>query len=176
MGMDFSIKHMILHDQSVRLQVWDASGRERYHTLTEAYLRGVHGVLLVYDLTDAETFERLGAWLDRIQRHARKDVNKVLIANKCDLIDRRAVLEEDGERLAASCGIPYVETSAKDNINVQRAFNGIITEASDRILAHDHRAKLEERRRRRDMEKDSTPQRPSDTSRTSDWIRRWFRG
>jgi Ras-related protein Rab-1A len=90
--------------------------------LTASYYRGAHGIIIVYDVTDRETFENVRQWMVEIDRFANDNVCKVLIGNKCDLVDKRKVSTEEGEELAKHYGIPYLETSAKSNICVEDSF------------------------------------------------------
>lgn len=78
--------------------------------------------MLVYDVTQARSFENINKWLRNIDDHASKDVIKMLIGNKCDMEDRRCISRERGESLAREHFIPFLETSAKNNINVEKAF------------------------------------------------------
>lgn len=80
------------------------------------------GILLVYDITVAKTFDNITRWLSNIDAHAASDVQKLLLGNKSDLDSKRAVQMDDGQRLADSQGIPFLETSAKSNVNIDEAF------------------------------------------------------
>ena len=91
--------------------------------MTASYYRGAHGIIIVYDVTDRETFENVRQWMHEIDRFANDNVCKVLVGNKCDLEDKRKVSKEEGEELAKSYGIPYLETSAKSNICVEDSFS-----------------------------------------------------
>lgn len=87
-----------------------------------SYYRGASGIMLVYDVTQARSFENINKWLRNIDDHASDDVVKMLIGNKCDMDDRRCIARARGEALAREHNIPFLETSAKNNINIEKAF------------------------------------------------------
>eukprot|EP00690_Seculamonas_sp_ecuadoriensis_P001621 EC815085.1.p2 GENE.EC815085.1~~EC815085.1.p2 ORF type:complete len:205 (+),score=97.36 EC815085.1:36-650(+) len=120
-GIDFKIKTIELDGKKVKLQIWDTAGQERFRTITTAYYRGAMGILLVYDVTDESSFTNVRQWMRNIEQHASKNVDKILIGNKCDL-PNRTVATEKGEALARDFNISFMETSAKNNINVDHAF------------------------------------------------------
>ncbi|GMT05607.1 hypothetical protein PENTCL1PPCAC_27781, partial [Pristionchus entomophagus] len=121
-GIDFKISTIDLHGKRIKLQIWDTAGQERFHTITTSYYRDATGILLVYDITDASSFENISKWLRNIDMHASENVVKMLVGNKKDMVDRRDVSKESGEQVAASHNIRFLETSAKANINIDRAF------------------------------------------------------
>ena len=121
-GVDFKSKDIIVNDKKVKLQIWDTAGHERFRTITTSYYRGAHGIVTVFDLTDKETFEHVEKWLDEINKYAKENVMRFLIGNKSDLVDKRKVSYEEARALANKLNIYYVETSAKNNINVSDFF------------------------------------------------------
>ncbi|XP_052775383.1 ras-related protein Rab-10-like [Mya arenaria] len=121
-GIDFKIKTVDLGGKKIKLQIWDTAGQERFHTITTSYYRGAMGIMLVYDITNARTFENISKWLRNIDEHANEDVEKMILGNKCDMEDKRQISKERGEGIAREHGIPFLETSAKANINVEKAF------------------------------------------------------
>ncbi|KAG2389060.1 hypothetical protein C9374_014460 [Naegleria lovaniensis] len=112
-GIDFKIRTIELDGKRVKLQIWDTAGQERFRTITTAYYRGAMGIMLTYDVTDEQSFLNIRNWMKNIEEHAADNVNKMLIGNKCDLIEKRVVEVERGQQLAKSYGIPFMETSAK---------------------------------------------------------------
>ena len=90
--------------------------------MTASYYRGAHGIIIVYDVTERETYENVRQWMHEIDRFANENVCKVLVGNKCDLVDKRKISREEGEELAKSYNIPYIETSAKSNLCVDDSF------------------------------------------------------
>ena len=87
-----------------------------------SYYRGASGIMLVYDVAQAKSFENINKWLRNIDDHASDDVVKMLIGNKCDMEDKRCISRVRGDALAREHGIPFMETSAKNNINIEKAF------------------------------------------------------
>ena len=122
-GVDFKVKTLSIEDKKIKLQIWDTAGQERFRTIISSYYKGAHGILLIFDLSDIETFKSLNNWLIEIERNANKNVIKVLIGNKCDLTEERKVSVQEVNEFAEINGMKYVETSAKDNINVIDAFS-----------------------------------------------------
>lgn len=121
-GIDFKIRTVDLDGKKIKLQIWDTAGQERFRTITTAYYRGAMGIMLVYDITNEKSFDNIRTWIRNIEEHASKDVEKMMLGNKCDLNDRRQVSKERGEQLAVEHGIKFMETSAKASINVEDAF------------------------------------------------------
>jgi Ras-related protein Rab-1A len=121
-GVDFKIRTVELEGKTIKLQIWDTAGQERFRTITSSYYRGAHGIIVVYDVTDAESFNNVKQWLHEIDRYASENVNKLLVGNKSDLASKRAVTYEQGKEFADSLGIEFVETSAKNATNVEKAF------------------------------------------------------
>ncbi|KAH8254954.1 ras-related protein Rab-35 [Drosophila serrata] len=123
-GVDFKIRTVDIDGLRVKLQIWDTAGQERFRTITSTYYRGTHGVIVVYDVTNGESFANVRRWLEEIQNNC-DVVNKVLVGNKNDDPDRKVVIFEDAQRFAKQMDIELYETSAKDNINVDNMFLSI---------------------------------------------------
>lgn len=121
-GIDFKIRTIELEGKKIKLQIWDTAGQERFRTITTAYYRGAMGIMLVYDITNEKSFENIKNWIRNIEENASANVEKMLLGNKCELEDRRQVSRERGEQLAVEYGIKFMETSAKNSINVEDAF------------------------------------------------------
>jgi Ras-related protein Rab-8A len=100
------------------------------------------GILLTYDVTDENSFQNIRNWMKNIEEYAAENVNKILIGNKCDLVEKKVVDTQKGQQLAASYGIQFLETSAKNNINVEEAFISIARDIKARMIDngddHDH--------------------------------------
>jgi small GTP-binding protein len=121
-GVDFKIRTIDLDGKTIKLQIWDTAGQERFRTITSSYYRGAHGIIVVYDVTDLESFNNVKQWLHEIDRYASDNVNKLLVGNKSDLTTKRAVSFDQAKEFADSLGIEFVETSAKNSTNVEKAF------------------------------------------------------
>ncbi|XP_035776334.1 ras-related protein Rab-35-like [Anopheles aquasalis] len=130
-GVDFKIRTVLLNGERVKLQIWDTAGQERFRTITNTYYRGTHGVIVVYDVTNGESFGNVKRWLQEIESNC-DVVNKVLVGNKNDDPNRKVVITEDAQRFANQMDIRLFETSAKDNINVEEMFLAI----TEQVLRH----------------------------------------
>ena len=104
------------------MQIWDTAGQERFKNIQASYYKGANGILVVYDITNKESFEHLNSWLIEIEKNGNKNVYKLLIGNKSDLEEQRAIKKEEGEEFASINGLEFFETSAKANLQVQEAF------------------------------------------------------
>ena len=122
-GVDFKIRTMEIDNKNVKLQIWDTAGQERFKNITASYYRGAHGIFVVYDISDMESFKNINNWLIEIEKNANKNVYKILVGNKCDLEDKRTVSYQQGKELAETYGMQFIETSAKSNTNVEEAFH-----------------------------------------------------
>ncbi|CAL4903369.1 unnamed protein product [Urochloa decumbens] len=127
------IRTVELDGKTVKLQIWDTAGQERFRTITSSYYRGAHGIIIVYDVTDIESFNNIKQWLSEIDRYASDSVCKLLVGNKCDLVDSKVVDTEKAKDFADSLGIPFIETSAKESINVEEAFLTMSSEIKKRM-------------------------------------------
>jgi len=132
-GVDFKIRTIELDGKVIKLQIWDTAGQERFRTITSSYYRGAHGIIVVYDTTDQESFNNLKQWLHEIDRHACESVNKLLVGNKCDLTHKKVVDYPTAKEYANHLGIPILETSAKNATNVEQAFLTMATEIKNRM-------------------------------------------
>jgi len=127
-GVDFKIRTIEHDGKTIKLQIWDTAGQERFRTITSSYYRGAHGIIVVYDVTDSDTFDNVKQWLQEIERYASENVKKLLVGNKSDLTQRKQVDFTTAKEYAKQLEIPFLETSAKANTNVEQAF---ITMASE---------------------------------------------
>ncbi|KAI0668357.1 GTP-binding protein ypt1 [Trametes maxima] len=121
-GVDFKIRTIDLEGKTVKLQIWDTAGQERFRTIAAAYYRGAHGIIMVYDVTESETFSNVKGWIQEIERYASEGVKKLIIGNKSDLVERKVVEYSVAKEFADSLSIPFIETSAKNSTNVEEAF------------------------------------------------------
>uniref|UniRef100_A0A8C5DMQ7 Ras-related protein Rab-3 n=2 Tax=Gouania willdenowi TaxID=441366 RepID=A0A8C5DMQ7_GOUWI len=125
-GIDFKVKTVFRNDKRIKLQIWDTAGQERYRTITTAYYRGAMGFLLMYDVTNQDSFSAVQDWATQIKTYSWDNAQVILVGNKCDLEDDRLIPTEDGQRLAEDLGLHYFEASAKDNINVKQVFERLV--------------------------------------------------
>mmetsp|Transcript_16807 Transcript_16807/g.18708 ORF Transcript_16807/g.18708 Transcript_16807/m.18708 type:complete len:120 (-) Transcript_16807:64-423(-) len=95
---------------------------ERFRTITKTYYRGAQGYILVYDITNETSFKQVKYWLNEIKKNGNESVPKIIVGNKADLDSQRLVSLEDGQNFAKEMGIPFMETSAKDDYNVESVF------------------------------------------------------
>lgn len=139
-GMDFRNKVVTVDDYKVKLQIWDTAGQERFRSVTHAYYRDAHALLLLYDVSNKASFDNTRAWLGEINEYAQDDVVIMLIGNKADIMQDRQVRTEDGERLAREYGVAFMETSAKTGCNVELAFMAVARELKQRASRSVHGA------------------------------------
>lgn len=131
-GVDFKVKYMKEQGKKLKLAVWDTAGQERFRTLTSSYYRGAQGVILVYDVTQRETFDNLRHWLDEVRTHStNENAIKMLVANKVDLVNDQMVSRAEGEEFAVQNSMMFIETSAKTKIGVRQAFEEVVFKILD---------------------------------------------
>lgn len=122
-GVDFTMKTLVIDGKRVKLQIWDTGGQERFRTITQSYYRSANGIVLCYDITCKQSFNSLQRWIDDVSKFAAPNVVKLLVATKCDLEEQRVVEREEGELVQRANGMfSMIETSAKSNVNVDAAF------------------------------------------------------
>ncbi|WJX64071.1 Ras-related protein RABA2a [Trifolium repens] len=125
-GVEFATRTLQVEGKTVKAQIWDTAGQERYRAITSAYYRGAVGALLVYDITKRQTFENVQRWLRELRDHADSNIVIMMAGNKSDLNHLRAVASEDAESLAEKEGLSFLETSALEALNVEKAFQTIL--------------------------------------------------
>ncbi|CAG9760480.1 unnamed protein product [Ceutorhynchus assimilis] len=135
-GIGFTTKVVEVDDTKVKLQIWDTAGQERFRSVTHAYYRDAHALLLLYDVTNKHSFDNIRAWLGEISDYAQDDVAIMLLGNKADCGTERAVRRELGERLAKEYNVAFMETSAKSGQNVELAFHAVAKELKCRRDGH----------------------------------------
>merc|ERR1712087_676305 len=132
-GVDFKIRTIQLDGKTIKLQIWDTAGQERFRTITSSYYRGAHGIIVVYDVTESESFNNIKLWLHEIDRYACEGVHRLLVGNKSDLTTKRQVEHSVAKEFADSLGVPFLETSAKSATNVEQAFMTMAGEIKNRM-------------------------------------------
>ena len=141
-GVDFTNKNLELDGERVKCQLWDTAGQERFRTLTTSYYRDAQGVVIVYDISDRKSFDNVERWKADVQKHANPEVAMLIVGNKADLGEHRAVTFAEGgalaaERSAAGHEALFFETSAKEHYNVEEAFMALAHEIKRRGLLKD---------------------------------------
>eukprot|EP00698_Gefionella_okellyi_P018673 TRINITY_DN562_c0_g1_i1.p1 TRINITY_DN562_c0_g1~~TRINITY_DN562_c0_g1_i1.p1 ORF type:complete len:226 (+),score=15.51 TRINITY_DN562_c0_g1_i1:61-678(+) len=131
-GIDFKTRTVDVQDKRIKLQIWDTAGQERFQSLQALYYRGAQGIVLVYDLTKAKTFQNIRQWMGAVEKHATSGVVRMLVGNKADLDALREVTREEGQRLANEYHMTFVECSAKAGSGVNDAFLSVASQ----ILQH----------------------------------------
>lgn len=133
-GVDFSMKTVIVDGKKVKLQIWDTAGQERFRTITQSYYRSANGVIIVYDITKRSSFLSLQRWIEEVRRYTASNVMLILVGNKCDLESLREVEFAEAEAMCEY--IPEIlfilEASAKENTNIDDAFMCLATELKRR--------------------------------------------
>eukprot|EP01087_Luapelamoeba_hula_P007731 TRINITY_DN1898_c0_g1_i1.p1 TRINITY_DN1898_c0_g1~~TRINITY_DN1898_c0_g1_i1.p1 ORF type:complete len:217 (+),score=41.60 TRINITY_DN1898_c0_g1_i1:113-763(+) len=131
-GVDFKFRSMRMNSKNIKLQIWDTAGQERFRNITSSFYRGAHGIVLVYDITNQDSFNNVSSWLADIERHhGSADQAKpciILVGNKNDLSARKVVRAEQAQKLAERNGLLWIETSAKDSSNVETAFINLVSD------------------------------------------------
>ncbi|KAG2224822.1 hypothetical protein INT45_008004 [Circinella minor] len=124
-GIDFLSKTMYLEDRTVRLQLWDTAGQERFRSLIPSYIRDSSVAVVVYDISNRNSFLNTEKWIDDVRAERGNEVIIVLVGNKTDLNDKRQVTLEEGEKKAKEYNVMFIETSAKAGHNVKTLFRRI---------------------------------------------------
>ncbi|XP_076180174.1 RAS oncogene family member Rab3 isoform X2 [Ptiloglossa arizonensis] len=132
-GIDFKVKTVFRHDKRVKLQIWDTAGQERYRTITTAYYRGAMGFILMYDITNEESFNSVQDWIMQIKNYSTDSAQLILVGNKCDMEDERVISTERGKQLADQLGVQFFETSAKENYNIKAVFEHLVDIICDKM-------------------------------------------
>ena len=121
-GVEFSAKNIQIRNKIYRIQIWDTAGQENFRSITRAYYKNSVCALLVYDISNRETFEHISNWVEDCKAQSPKTVFMVLVGNKSDLQDKRQVNYKEGQELAERFQMLFFETSAKDGNNVEEIF------------------------------------------------------
>ena len=131
-GVDFKVLSFERMGKVVKLQLWDTAGQERFRTITHSYYRGAHGIMLVFDVTNRESFDNISTWLKDVSKFGVDSAPMLLVGNKCDCVAQRNVSASEAQQLAESIGCKYIETSAKNNAGVEKAFGALVDDCVNR--------------------------------------------
>ena len=129
-GVDFLMKSIVINGQTVKLQLWDTAGQEKYKSMVASYYRGANVALIVFDLTSHKSFDNLPIWIENFYKNGPEQKNIILIGNKNDLVNQRQVTQEEAEAFSETNNMMYFETSAKEGDNIDYVF----TYAAERLL------------------------------------------
>jgi len=146
-GIDCKIKKIKIDNKIINVLIWDTAGQERFRNITSHYFNNADGILLVYDISNRESFEKLNYWLNEINQKIDKNkINIILVGNKKDINfnnnkieeneddnnniikTKREISYEEGKKLAERCNINFIETSALNSYNIEKCFDIIINE------------------------------------------------
>mmetsp|Transcript_45 Transcript_45/g.50 ORF Transcript_45/g.50 Transcript_45/m.50 type:complete len:214 (-) Transcript_45:283-924(-) len=127
-GVEFANRTIEVENKRIKAQIWDTAGQERYRAITNAYYRGALGALLVFDITNRDTFNHCQDWLKELRANCPNDMNIVLVANKKDLGHLRECTEKEALDFAKENGLNCIETSALESTNVENAFKQLLTD------------------------------------------------
>ena len=131
-GVEMKVKDFKIKEDLVKAQFWDTAGQEKYDSLTTSYYKGAKGALIVYDITQKSSFDKIESLLKKLRDNSNNNVSVILVGNKCDLEDNREVLKEDGEELAQKLKIKFMEVSAKTGENLDKLFQNLIDEVYEK--------------------------------------------
>ena len=135
-GLDYRLKTLTLKNgKKVKLQIWDTAGQDRFRTITKNYYKGANGIILIYDVTSSETYENVENWISQIKEEASPNVVIYLVGNKVDMEDKRKVTTEEGQKIADENNLPFIETSAKSDININETFDNLV-EKMDSVFSN----------------------------------------
>eukprot|EP01120_Amphizonella_sp_Union-15-10_P008250 TRINITY_DN2928_c0_g1_i1.p1 TRINITY_DN2928_c0_g1~~TRINITY_DN2928_c0_g1_i1.p1 ORF type:complete len:201 (-),score=43.95 TRINITY_DN2928_c0_g1_i1:111-713(-) len=134
-GSDYKTKVVNVGKSTINLEIWDTAGQERFRTITSSFYRGADGILVVFDLTNQDSFDNIRGWLKDINKYAAEDVNRVLVGNKQDETSKRSVTTSEAKAFAEETDMPYVETSAKTGSNVDTAFLKLAEQILNKVSA-----------------------------------------
>ena len=133
-GVDFKTKKLEIDEKLIKIQIWDTAGHEKFRTITTSYYKSAHAIIILYDITEQSSFEHIKNWMVEIEKFAKQGVLKLIVGNKKDLEDKRQVSKEEAEAFAKNNGVKFLEVSAKDNINIEELFFGVVKTLYERYL------------------------------------------
>jgi len=130
-GVDFRVHKMEVKGRKVKLSIWDTAGQERFRTITSSYYRGAQGIILVYDVSNRESFEALPRWYSELETYVSSSVVKILVGNKVDKEFSRQVPAAEAQQFASRMSTLFIETSAKTSVGVQEVFQEVVEKILD---------------------------------------------
>ena len=133
-GLDLKKKIVEIKGEKIKIFIFDTAGQERFRSIAKNQYKKADGIIVIYDVTDRKSFENVNRWLDSIKAEIEGGTESLLIGNKIDLVSERVVSHKEGEDIAKSKNIPFIETSAKESLNVKDAFLKVINSLYQRDL------------------------------------------
>ncbi|ELP94734.1 GTP-binding protein YPTC4, putative [Entamoeba invadens IP1] len=121
-GVEFGTKNVRIQDTTVKLQLWDTAGSERFRSITRSYYRGAVGVIMVYDVSRSDSFSKIDEWAEEVKKYNNGNYIMMLVGNKCDIVEK-VISTEMGKKKAAQLNASFYETSAKTGENVDKVFD-----------------------------------------------------
>jgi Ras-related protein Rab-11A len=134
-GVEFMTKSVKTEGRDVKVQIWDTAGQERFRAISRSIYHGAKGAMLVYDITNQQSFDNIPNWLAELRVHVSATCSIFLIGNKCDLEHLRAVKKDVADRFARDNGLSFLETSALEKTNVDKAFEWLVKSVYDVVVA-----------------------------------------
>ncbi len=131
-GSDYKLKIVKLDNgKTIKVQLWDTAGQDKYRSIAKNYFKGSHGILLLYDITSQTSFDNIREWITDIKDEADENVIVFLLGNKIDLAEERKIPKAKGEELAKEFNVPFFEVSAKSGENVNVVFKTLYTKINE---------------------------------------------
>eukprot|EP00796_Vickermania_ingenoplastis_P009532 gene9533-6690_t len=134
-GVEFMTKSIRLEDREAKIQIWDTAGQERFRAISRSIYHGAKGAMVVYDITNQSSFDAIPTWLQELRVFVPATCCIFLIGNKCDLEHLRVVKKEVADRFARENGLSFLETSALEKTNVDKAFEWLAKSVYDVVVA-----------------------------------------
>lgn len=134
-GVEFMTKSVKIEGRDAKVQIWDTAGQERFRAISRSIYHGAKGAMLVYDITNQQSFDNVANWLQELRVHVHASTVIFLIGNKCDLEHLRVVKKETADRFARENGLSFLETSALERTNVDKAFEWLVKSVYDVVVS-----------------------------------------
>ncbi|CAD8168350.1 unnamed protein product [Paramecium octaurelia] len=131
LGVEFSARIIQVKQKKIKMQLWDTAGQERYRSLTKGYYRGALGALIVFDVTNSDSFEALKEWIKHARDFSKPSIQIIIIGNKIDLEKERVISEQSAKQFCQENDVQYIETSANTGYQVKEAFTQITIKILD---------------------------------------------
>ena len=144
-GIDFKTKYIKMDGYSVKVLIWDTAGQEKFQNIAKTYYNGANGVMLIYDITNRKTFERINFWIKELKENNRIDELFIyLVGNKKDMEDKRVISFEEGEKYAKENNINFIEVSAKTGEGIVDLFNNLIKGVMEKVFKKMEKDEIED--------------------------------